>query len=428
MPLTAPLWRIALVALLALSGAVAAIASIAPASDAELLLEKAAKLEPLAIHAEAALLPAPATYIREERLQSGETLPALLSRLGLAADDAQKVLRLREFRGLRPGTTVTAEVRAGAERDGELVWLEYLAPRDQLVRIERVGQGVVASEKRARIETRVEMRSAVIRSSLFAASDEAGIPDAIATQLADVFGSDIDFHRELRRGDRFTVTYEVHSVGGRALRAGRVLAAEFVNQGKAHRAVWYVNSYYTPEGRNLRKAFLRSPLELSRVTSGFGMRMHPFLQTWRAHRGVDYAAPVGTRVRAVSDGIVEFAGRQGGYGNLVIIRHDARHETYYAHLNSIGKAVRKGARIAQGDTVGTVGQTGWATGPHLHYEFRIAGEARNPLALALPPAAPIAAGELERFRSVARPLAAQLDLYARRTQLAAADADAPAFE
>jgi len=162
----------------------------------------------------------------------------------------------------------------------------------------------------------------------------------------------------------------------------------------------------------MRKALLRSPLELSRVSSGFGMRMHPLHKAWRAHQGVDYAAPAGTRVRAVGDGVVEFAGRQGGYGNLVIVRHDSRVSTFYAHLQALGRGIRTGARVAQGDTVGLVGQTGWATGPHLHYEFRVAGAARNPLSVPLPAGTPVARHEIDAFRARSQALVSQLDLIA----------------
>ncbi len=403
-----PLQRAAALVVFAVSGAVAAVASIVPATNAELLIAKAALLEPVAIRASEALLPSPTTYVREERFQRGDTLPGLLARLAIGEADIQKLLRLREMRQLRPGSAVTAEVRA----EGELVWLGFLAARDTEVRIERVGRGLVGSERQAQIVTRTELKSAVIRSSLFGAADASGIPDRVAIQLADVFGSDIDFHRELRQGDRFSVLYETHSVDGRPLRAGRVLAAEFVNQGRTHRAVLYADGYYAPDGRNMRKALLRSPLELSRVSSGFGMRKHPFLQSWRAHQGVDYAAPTGTRVRAVGDGVVEFAGRQGGYGNMVILRHDERHSTAYAHLKTFGRGIRYGARIAQGDSVGLVGQTGWATGPHLHYEFRVAGAARNPLAVPLPAGTPVARHDMDAFRAKAQSLMAQLNLVA----------------
>jgi murein DD-endopeptidase MepM/ murein hydrolase activator NlpD len=407
------LWkRAAVLAAFAVSGAVAAVASIAPSADPELLLAKAAVPELLPIRLEEALLPAPSTYVREERFQRGDTLHGLFARLGISQDDARSLAGRRETRSLRPGAIVAAEVRAGGEHEGELVWLEYLAARDNFVRFERVGVALAASERRAQVVTRTERRSAVIQSSLFGASDAAGIPDSVSLQLAEIFGGDIDFHRELRQGDRFAVVYETHWVDGRPLRSGRVLAAEFVNQGRQLRAAWFGDGYYAPDGKNMRRALLRSPLEFSRVSSAFGMRRHPFLQSWRAHQGVDYAAPAGTRVRAVGDGIVEFAGRQGGYGNMVVIRHDARNSTAYAHLKSIGRGVRAGARIAQGDTVGLVGQTGWATGPHLHYEFRIGGAARNPLSVPLPAGTPVARHDMDAFRARAQPLFAQLELIA----------------
>ena len=408
--------RAVLLAGFALSGAVASLYAIVPSTDPELLLAKTAVLEELPIRFGEALLPAPTTYLREDRLQRGDTLAGLLRRLGVGDADLRQLLRQRELRLLRVGSSVTAEVRAdgtnAGAHAGELVWLSFLAPRDLVIRIERVGQALVASEQPARPSVREELKLARIETSLFAATDAAGIPDAIAIQLAEVFSGDIDFHRELRKGDRFSVLYEMFSLDGRPLRAGRVLAAEFVSQGRTHRALSFADGYYAPDGKNLRKALLRSPLELSRVSSGFGMRMHPLHKSWRAHEGVDYAAPAGTRVRAVGDGVVEFAGTRGGYGNLVILRHDARTTTYYAHLQRFGNNVRNGARLAQGDTVGLVGQTGWATGPHLHYEFRLAGAARNPLSVPLPVAAPVARHDMDAFRALAQPRVAQLALLA----------------
>ena len=409
-----PLQRAGALVTFTVLSTVAAVASIVPSTDAELLLAKAAVLEPVAIDLDQALLPAPATYVREDRFQRGDTLSSLFARLGLGESDARKLLRQRELRLLRPGTTVSAEVRA----EGELVWLEFLAARQSFVRIERVGDRLAASERRAQVVTRTELRSAVIASSLFGAADAAGIPDSVAVQMADVFGSDIDFHRELREGDRFSVVYEMHWVDGQPLRAGRVLAAEFASHGRRLRALSFGDGYYSPEGKNLRKALLRSPLEFSRVSSSFGMRMHPFLQSWRAHKGVDYAAPVGTRVRAVGDGVVEFAGQQNGYGNMVVIRHDSRHSTAYGHLKAFGRGIRAGARVAQGDTVGLVGQTGWATGPHLHYEFRVDGAARNPLSVPLPAGIPVAQHDMDAFRARAQSLTAQLNLIAN-SQVAA---------
>ena len=403
--------RAAALAGLVVSGIVAAFATIPPHSDAELALARALIVEPLPIHEGAQLLPPPERFIREERFQSGETLGGLLDRLGVVEEDAARLLRMKELRRLRPGATVTGEIGAA----GELARLDYLGGRDSLSVIIRDGEGFRALEERVSLQTRLVMKSGVIRSSLFAATDEADIPDSIATQVAEIFGGDIDFHRSLRKGDRFSVVYEQQTLNGRAVRVGRVLAADFRNQGKTYRAVFYSGpdgktGYYAADGKNLRKAFLRSPLEYSRISSGFGMRHHPFLQTWRAHNGVDYAAPAGTRVRSVGDGIIDFVGQQGGYGNVIIVRHPGNITTVYAHLMGFTRGLRKGVSVAQGDIIGAVGQTGWATGPHLHYEFRTAGQARNPLAVVLPAALPIAANELAAFRTQADPLAARLEL------------------
>ena len=400
-----PLGRSAAIVVLAVSGAVAAFATIAPSADNEVLVSRTSSVETLDIPAEA-LLPSPASYIREERFQRGDTLGAFLARLGITAPHAEKLARTRALQALRPGYHVTAEVDA----DGQPIALSFLTGRDTLVQIVPEGNSFRASEERAALYTQVAMKSGVIRSSLFAASDAANIPDSVAMQLADIFGGDVDFHRDLRKGDQFAVVYELHHLAGRPVRAGRVLAAEFVSQGKTYRAVHFGNSYYAPDGKNLRKAFLRSPLEFSRVSSGFGMRMHPIARAWRAHKGIDYAAPTGTRVRAVGDAVVEYAGPRGGYGNVVILRHHGQYSTVYAHLSRI--AVRRGARVAQNDTIGFVGKTGWATGPHLHYEFRIAGEARNPFSIAMPAALPVAAQDLPAFRAHAAPLVTRLDLLA----------------
>jgi murein DD-endopeptidase MepM/ murein hydrolase activator NlpD len=400
-----PLARSAVIIVLAVSGGVAAFATIAPPYDAEILLARTSSVEDLPIPPEA-LLPSPESYIREERFQRGDTLAVLLSRLGVSEDQIASLVRLRPLQDLRPGYHVTAEVSA----EGGLMLLSFLTARDTLVQIARQGEGFRSSEERAALYTQMAMKSGVVQSSLFAASDEAGIPDSVAMQLADVFGGDVDFHRDLRKGDRFTVVYELHHLAGRPIRAGRVLAAEFVSRGKAYRAVHYRNSYYAPDGNNLRKAFLRAPLEFSRVSSGFGMRRHPIAQAWRAHQGIDYAAPTGTRVRAVGDAVVDYAGPRGGYGNVVVLRHNGQYSTLYAHLSRI--AVRTGAKVGQNDTIGFVGQTGWATGPHLHYEFRIGGQARNPMSMAMPAALPVNTAELPAFRAHATPLLARLDLLA----------------
>jgi murein DD-endopeptidase MepM/ murein hydrolase activator NlpD len=258
------------------------------------------------------------------------------------------------------------------------------------------------------------MASGEIQSSLFGAADAAGVPDAVTLQLADVFAGDIDFFKDLKRGDRFTVVYEVRHLDGEVQGAGRIVAAEFVNGGKRIRAfLWRgedgSDSYYADDGSPLRKAFLRSPMEFSRITSGFSnARFHPILQVTRAHRGTDYAAPVGTPIRATGSGKVLVAGRQGGYGNMIHLQHAGGFSTVYAHLSRFAPQVKPGARVSQGEVIGHVGQTGWATGPHLHYEFRVGAEARNPQTIALPTGAPLPATERAAFAAGIAPAAAQI--------------------
>lgn len=400
--------KAAAVLVLAASG-VMAFATIAPDPQAEIELLRKASVEPIEIRAEQ-VLSSPDSYIAEERFQRGDTLAAFLSRLGIADAEVARLVRQRTLQQLRPGTFVRAEVTTeGVPRS-----LSFLGGRDSLLQIigEESGGTVEyrTGEVTSPLQQRVAMKSGTIRSSLFAATDAAGIPDAVGMQVAEIFGGDVDFHRDLRKGDRFSVVYEEHHFAGTPVRAGRVLAAEFTSNGRTFRAVLYGRSYFTPEGASLRKAFLRSPLEFSRVSSGFGMRRHPIAKAWRAHKGIDYAAPTGTRVRAVGDGIVEHAGPKGGYGNVVILRHHGQYATVYAHLSRVN--VKRGARVAQNDTIGAVGKTGWATGPHLHYEFRVAGEARNPNAIAMPAAHPVPPQELALFKEHALPLLARLDLLA----------------
>ncbi len=399
------LGRSVAILLLAVFGVVAAFATIPPSREAP-LPELTPLVEALPLHAHE--LPAPASYVREEQFQRGDTLAAFLARLGIAELQAQRLARLRALRELRPGSQASAEVGAA----GNPLDLSFLTSRDALVRIVPDGDGYAVSETRAALQMHVAMKSGVIRSSLFAASDAAGIPDSVSIQLADVFAGDIDFYRDLRKGDRFTVVYELYHFNGRPVRAGRVLAAEFVNRGRSFRAVHFGSSYYTPDGTNLRKAFLRSPLEFSRVASRFGMRMHPMFSTWRAHKGIDYAAAVGTRVRAVGDGIVEFVGVSGGYRKAAVLRHYGQYTTLYAQFSRFAAGLRRGTRLEQNDTIGFVGQTGWATGPHLHYEFRVAGQARNPLSIAMPAGQPVPAQQLAEFRMQAASLLARLDLLA----------------
>jgi murein DD-endopeptidase MepM/ murein hydrolase activator NlpD len=260
----------------------------------------------------------------------------------------------------------------------------------------------------------VTVREGVIESSLFGAADAAGLPDAVTLALTDIFGGDIDFYHDLRRGDRFGVVYEMRYVDGEAVATGRVLAAEFVNRGTTYRALLWRGAdgregYYDENGRSARKAFLRSPMEFSRITSGFTLaRFHPILHTWRAHKGTDFAAPTGTPVRATADGVVAFAGKQNGYGNVVVLKHDRQYTTLYAHLSRFAAGTRAGAHVSQGETIAYVGQTGWATGPHLHYEFRVADVPRDPMSVALPTVQPMGPDERAAFVAATRPLLEQM--------------------
>jgi len=364
-------------------------------------------------------------YWQEERVQRGDTIASVLARLQVDDPDAVQTLRgTREAKALYqlvPGKTIRAKITA----EGRLLALRYLAG-NSLFAVERAGATFTVTQQPAQLETRTLMRSGEIRSSLFAATDAANLSDAVATQIADVFSTDIDFHRDLRRGDRFTVVYEAFYHQGEMVKSGRVLAAEFINQGKVYQAVYFQNSegeggYYTPEGKNIRKAFLRSPLEFSRISSGFtNARFHPVLQQWRAHKGIDYAAPAGARVKATADGVVEFAGRQGGYGNVVVLRHQSKYTTWYGHLSAFAKGLRKGSRVPQGEVIGFVGATGLATGPHLHYEFRINDVHQDPLRVVMPSAPPITPEHQAAFEAAAQPLALRLQLL-RGTNLARLD-------
>ena len=328
---------------------------------------------------------------RSDSTRSSDTADTLLKRLGI--DDPAAAAFLRGDNLVRSqllglvGRSVTAE----ADQQNRLVKLSARwAPKDdnqfkRLV-IEKTAQGFASRLETAAFTTSSRLAGGLIDSSLFASTDAAGIPDSVAVQLAEIFSGDIDFHRALRKGARFSVIYETLEADGEPLRAGRVLSAEFVNNGKTHQAMWFQDGpsgrggYYTLDGQSLRRAYLASPLAFSRVTSGFKMRFHPILQTWRAHLGVDYAAPSGTPVRSVGDGVVDFAGRQGGFGNVVFVKHRNNHTTVYAHLSSV--AVRRGQSVNQGQNLGAVGATGWATGPHLHFEFRVNGAHQDPLTLA----------------------------------------------
>jgi len=355
-------------------------------------------------------------YWREDRIRRGDTIGSVLARLGV--DDPAALLFLRTNPSARPLYQLRPGKPLSVETDGEgrLISLRFVTGDGERLTIARHGDELAAQTTAAPVEIRWEMAAGEIRSSLFGAADAAGLPDSVTLQMADVFAGDIDFYQDLRRGDRFSVVYEMRYIDGEPVGAGRIVAAEFDNRGRAIRALLWRGDdgredYFTDDGAPLRKAFLRSPMEFSRVTSGFSnARFHPIMQDWRAHKGVDYAAPTGTPVRATGNAKVTFAGKQNGYGNVIELRHQGAFSTLYAHLSRLAPQVRTGARVAQGEVIGYVGQTGWATGPHLHYEFRVGGEQRNPLTVALPSSEPLAPAHRLAFAERAAPAAAQLAL------------------
>jgi len=362
-----------------------------------------------------------ASFWRNERVQRGDTVAELLRRLNIEDAAASTYLRTaseaESFRQLAVGREIQAEINAA----GGLITLRYLGDNSAQVMIEKQGDGYRARILPAQLEKRLFVRTGEIKTSLYAATDAAEMPEAAANQLTEIFSGDIDFHHDLRRGDKFTVVYEMTYSNGALVNNGHIQAAEFINQGQVYRAVYFQGDYYTQEGKSVRKAFLRSPIEFSRVSSGFtNSRFHPVLNKWRAHKGLDFAAPVGTKVKATSDGIVSSFGKQSGYGNVIMINHQGRFTTVYGHLSRFANGLRRGQRVAQGDIIGYVGMTGMTTGPHLHYEFKIDGQQRDPLRVALPDAQPVSAANKAAFQSVADNVVTRLNLL-RNTNLAKLD-------
>lgn len=403
------------------------VAPLAPDAADLPVVQVVERVEPLPVRSQAdVLLDHRFSLYRTEVTRSSDSTESLLRRLNIADPAAAAFLRqdalVRQLLLGRAGRTVTAE----ANDDQQMLKLSMRWATDdenffQRLVIERKGKGFASRVESAPYIRSSRLATGLIKSSLFAATDDAGLPDAIAIQIAEIFSGDIDFHRSLRKGDRFSVLYETLEADGEALRAGRVLSTEFVNAGKALQAMWFRDetqprgskgevrgAYFSLDGKSLRRAYLASPMEFSRMTSGFKMRLHPIHKTWRAHLGVDYGAPTGTPVRSVGDGVVDFAGSQGGFGNVVFINHGKGHTTVYAHLSRI--LVKKGERVSQSQHIGAVGATGWATGPHLHFEFRIAGVHKDPLMIAKQSdSVPLSAAAMPAFRQMAGVMRQQLD-------------------
>jgi murein DD-endopeptidase MepM/ murein hydrolase activator NlpD len=404
------------------TGATFAVASLGPDASQLPVTTVFETVQPLAIAPQIDSLQSQALNLfRSDTTRSTDTAEALLKRLGVFDSAASAFLRgdsaaQQNLLG-RAGRNVTVE----ASQDNALQKLTARwSPNDdgmfKRLTILKTPTGFKSQLETLPLVASSRLAGGIINSSLFAATDDARIPDAIAVQIAEIFSADVDFHRALRKGDRFAVTYETLEGDGEPLRAGRVLNAEFVNDGKTFQAMWFQDpatsagnkgAYYTLAGESLRRAFLASPMEFSRVTSGFSMRFHPILKTWRAHLGTDYGAPTGTAVRTIGDGTVAFAGVQNGFGNVIMVQHRSNTMTVYAHLSRIN--VRQGQSVSQGQNIGAVGQTGWATGPHLHFEYRVNGVHIDPLTVAHKnESTPVAASARPAFNRAAALVRTQL--------------------
>ena len=352
-----------------------------------------------------------------ETIRRDDTLAALLKRLNIRNEDAIEFLRTNhDTRALASQLKPGQSVRAQTNEAGKLIELQYQVSNSSLFSVTNSDAGYIAKTHEINFNKHTVLKSATIKNSLFGATDAADIPDSVAMQIVDIFSTDIDFQADLRKGDRLVVVYEAEYSEGLQVKAGQVLSAEFTNDGKTYSAFIYRDpsghaTYYSNDGKSMHKSFLRSPLEFSRISSGFSAgRLHPVLQTMRAHKGVDYAAPIGTRVKASGDGIVEFVGSKGGYGNVIVLQHNNKISTVYGHLSGFAPGLHQGTKVSQGEVIAYVGKTGLATGPHLHYEFLLNGEHRDPVTVALPSAEPIPTNYKAAFLAQKAEYAAQLNL------------------
>lgn len=356
------------------------------------------------------------------KIRSGDNLTTLFKKAGLGANEMYPLLN-----GIKPDKTLTrlipGEHLEFLITDGEFAKLRHVKSPLISTVISKTENGYGIEKVERTPEKRQIYKQGTIEQSLFLAGQSAGLSQSKIMELAAIFGWDVDFVLDIRKGDSFRVVYEELLLDGEVIKDGNIVAAEFVNQGKAFQAIRYTDSkghsnYYTPEGDSMRKAFLRTPVDFTRISSRFNPnRKHPIFKTSRPHRGVDYAAPRGTPIKSAGDGKVIFAGKKGGYGKVVIVQHGQKYTTLYAHMNRIRPGMKRGKRVSQGQTIGYVGSTGYATGPHLHYEFRVNGVHRNPLTVPLPQASPLPKAELTRFNPLSVKMLAQLDTY-KQTRLA----------
>lgn len=347
-------------------------------------------------------------------VKSGDSLAAIFSRQGLSAKTLYTLVntdkQTKQLAHIKPGQQLTFWF----DNEDNLQALDVSYSSNKTLKIHHTRQGFSSQWEERPIERQVRYAEATIEHSLFLAGKAAGLADNVIMELANTFAWDIDFALDIRPDDNFKLLYEELHLDGEPIGYGDILAAEFTNQGRTVKAIRYTDSqgktdYYSADGRSMRKAFIRSPVKFTRISSRFSLaRKHPVLHKIRAHRGVDYAAARGTPVKASGDGKVVFAGRKGGYGRTVVLQHGQRYTTLYAHLNGYARGVRSGRHVKQGQTIGYVGSSGLATGPHLHYEFRVNGVHRDPLRVKLPDAQPIAKQELARFNQHVSTVLAEL--------------------
>ncbi|HWV15359.1 MAG TPA: peptidoglycan DD-metalloendopeptidase family protein [Cellvibrio sp.] len=361
---------------------------------------------------------------QEVTIKSGDSLSGIFARAGLNDRDIYELFdgnkSAKDLRNLATGQKMAFLV----DNDGKLSELKYAKNVLDSIQFTRTPTGFVSQETSLKPEIKRSFRQGTINSSLFAAGKQAGLPNNLTMELANIFGWDVDFALDIKKGDQFKVMFEEQYLDGKKIGTGDILSAEFVNDGTTYQAVRYTNKdgvtrYFTPDGKGMNKAFLRTPVDFARISSEFNLgRLHPVLNTIRAHKGTDYAASTGTPIRATGDGKVILAGRKGGYGNCVIIQHGQGYETLYGHMNNFAKGIATGSRVSQGQIIGYVGSTGLATGPHLHYEFHMNGQVRNPVTVPLPQAMGVAANEKSRFLAATQTLVAQLDEFDKASRLA----------
>ncbi|MEM7208474.1 MAG: peptidoglycan DD-metalloendopeptidase family protein [Pseudomonadota bacterium] len=361
-------------------------------------------------------------------VKSGDTLSSIADKYNISPSELHRIVysdqAAKKLAHLRPGD----EIKFGFDTEDHVLHVSKQLDEETRLTVERTDQGFVATEVSDPLERRIHYASGIIEHSLFGAANEAGVSSSVIMGMAGLFGWDVDFGLDVRSGDQFSIVYEQLYRNGEFVRDGDIIAAEFINTGSLFRALRYTDpkgntDYYTPKGETLRKAFLRSPVDFARISSGFNLkRMHPVLHKIRAHKGVDYAAKTGTPVRTTGDGKVIHRGRKGGYGKTIIIQHGSRYSTLYAHLSKYAGKARVGSRVNQGDIIGYVGSTGLSTGPHLHYEFRADGVHRNPLRFKFPGVAPVADEYRDDFHRKTASLIAQLDTISR-SRLALAESE-----